>query len=71
MEKNLKIDKDKILENFEKGIYDLSIHFSKKLAFDMPDVKSKIKSLQVLPTKGKHSKQLLNLFVSFHCNQIN
>lgn len=41
--KNLKLDRDLILQKFEDQEYDLSIHFSKKLVFEL-DTKSKVKS---------------------------
>jgi hypothetical protein len=41
--KNLKLDKDQILQKFEEEKYDMSIHFSKRLAFEL-DSKSKVKS---------------------------
>ena len=48
----VKIDKDEIVQRVKEGQYDIGLHFSKKLAFDL-DEKSKAKSFQVLLTKSK------------------
>jgi hypothetical protein len=40
---NIKIDKDALALKIEEGSYDVGLHFSKKLAFEL-DVKSKAKS---------------------------
>ena len=39
----VKIDKDDITKRVNEGLYDIGLHFSKKLAFDL-DEKSKAKS---------------------------
>lgn len=41
---NIKIDKDELAQKLQKGEYDVGLHFSKKLAFSLDDVKSKAKS---------------------------
>lgn len=48
----IKIDKDEIIKRVQEGQYDVGLHFSKKLAFDL-DEKTKAKSFQVLLTKSK------------------
>lgn len=48
----VKIDKEEIAKKVQEGQYDVGLHFSKKLAFDL-DQKSKAKSFQVLLTKSK------------------
>lgn len=63
----IKIDKEKIVQLVEEGQYDIGLHFSKKLAFDLEE-KSKSKSFQVLLTKSKNQKTLIKLFVSYHSN---
>lgn len=50
---NIKIDKEALALKVEEGAYDVGLHFSKKLAFEL-DVKSKAKSYQVLVTKSKN-----------------
>ena len=66
---DIKIDKDALALKIEEGSYDVGLHFSKKLAFEL-DVKSKAKSYQVLVTKSKSQKTVLKVFVSYHSNQI-
>jgi hypothetical protein len=41
---HIKIDKDELAQKLQKGEYDVGLHFSKKLAFSLDDVKSKAKS---------------------------
>ena len=41
--KNIKIDKDLLVANIDNGQYDIALHFSKKLAFEL-EKKTKAKS---------------------------
>ncbi len=66
---NIKIDKEAFAKQVEEGSYDVGLHFSKKLAFEL-QVKSKAKSYQILVTKSKSQKTMLKLFVSYHANQV-
>lgn len=54
--KTIKLDKDQLALQVENGEYDIGLHFSKKLAFDL-DQKSKCRSFFVVPTKSKSQKQ--------------
>lgn len=65
--KTIKIDKDFLNEQVEKGEYDIGLHFSKKLSFEL-DQKTKCKSFFVVATKSKSQKQLLKIFISYHSN---
>lgn len=49
--------------------YDLSCHFSKKLAFEL-DAKSKVKSFILRNSKDKSSKNGINIYIAYHNNTI-
>lgn len=65
--KEIEIDRDQIVSNYENGNYDLSVHFSKKLGFEINE-KSKIRSIFVVPSSTKKSKTLIKFFISMHSN---
>lgn len=67
--KEINIDKEQILEKFEKGQYDLSIHFSKRLAFEM-NLQTKLRSVITQQGKSKKDQQNIEIFAAFHSNQI-
>jgi hypothetical protein len=50
--KSIKIDKEQLNAQVQKGEYDIGLHFSKKLAFEL-DQKTKCKSFFVVATKSK------------------
>lgn len=64
---DVKIDKDDLQKALESGSYDLSLHFSKKLAFDLGQ---KAKTFTAVPVKSKTSDTVLKIFVGFHSNQV-
>lgn len=50
------VDKDEVIDKYEKGQYDFAVHFSRKLAFDLETHKSKSKSFIVVKSKGSKKK---------------
>lgn len=49
---NKTIDKDSLIKAIEEKNYDIGLHFSKKLAFEL-EKKTKARSFQTLPIKSK------------------
>jgi len=65
----VKIEKEQILKNIENKNYDISLHFSKRLAFEL-DKSTKAKSFYVLQTRSKSQKSILKILVAYHANKI-
>ena len=51
----VQLDKEAIALLVETGKYDIGLHFSKKLSFEV-DKKSKVKSFQMIPSKSKTAR---------------
>ena len=66
---SIKIDKEELQKLIDTNSYDLGLHFSKRLAFDL-DQKSKARSFFGIPMKTKAQNTVLKIFVAFHSNQV-
>jgi hypothetical protein len=63
------VDKKEIENQILNKTYDLSCHFSKKVAFEL-DAKSKVKSFVIRNSKEKSVKNGINVYVAYHNNMI-
>jgi len=54
---------------YQKGEYDMTAHFSKRLAFEL-DSKSKVKSVALQTSSNKKATKTLAILTAFHSNVV-
>lgn len=57
------------MKMYQKGEYDMTAHFSKRLAFEL-DSKSKVKSVALQTSSSKKATKKLAILTAFHSNVV-